>query len=257
MSESTAIDRVPVRRVDWRRAGRAVRAMQEDPSRTDQVFEMRVALDGGDVERQFQGFLREPGGADLLFEHPDLLARLADFERLASLPTDTLGFAYYRLMRANGYDADGLRKASAKVGEFAELHPGAARAWYAQRGDCVHDLLHVLTGYGQDPAGETALLAFTAGMFGRRQPMRVVRFGVVASTLSAPRGSRLRALAFGWRAWRRGRRSRVPFSFRWEDALDRPLAAVRRELEVAPVETTHPRGVLRGQDARWQFGAAA
>ncbi len=118
----------------------------------------------------------------------------------------------------------------------------------------MHDLLHVITGYGQDPAGETALLAFTDGLFGRRFRMRVIRFGLFASIFSSPRASLPRTIAFAWQARRRGARARIPFSFWWEDALARPLADVREELGVAPVEVAHSRGMLRGtMDAPWSL----
>ena len=134
------------RKVDWRRAFRAIQLMRADPNRTDQVFELNVALDNGDSERQFQVFLAEPGGPALLEERPSLLERLADFDALRALPPDSLGANYLRVMEAAGFDADGLRREAAKVTEFAELHPGQERAWLAERGSCVHDLLHVVTG---------------------------------------------------------------------------------------------------------------
>ena len=242
------------KRPDWRRAARAIQIMRVDPGRTDQVFELNVALDAGDSERQFQSFLAEPDAADLLQEAPALLERLADFARLETLPPESLGRAYLNLMRSNGFDADGLRQEAAKNAEFAELHPGAARSWWSNRQNCVHDLLHVVSGYGQDPAGETALLAFTNGLYARHCPMRVVRFGMFASIFSAPRGSRLRAIGFAWQARRRGASSRIPFCFRWEDALARPLLEVRRELGVTPIDVAHPNGLLRGTtDAPWSF----
>ena len=233
-------------RPDWLRAGRAIQIMRVDPGRTDQVFELNVALDAGDSERQFQGFLAEPGAADLLREAPELLERLADFAQLETLHPESLGRSYLAVMRGNGFDADGLRREAAKNEEFAELHPGAARTWWAGRQNCVHDLLHVITGYGQDPAGETALLAFTDGLYGRRFRMRVVRFGMFASIFSSPRASLLRTIALAWQARRRGVGSHIPFSLRWEDRLARPLSEVRRELEVTSVEVAHPLGLLRG-----------
>jgi hypothetical protein len=62
--------------------------------------------------------------------------------------------------------------------------------------------------------------------------------------VSAPRGSVLRALAFSIRARRRGSRSQIPFAYRSEDALARPLAQVRADLGIGPVEQTHPKGIL-------------
>ena len=221
-------------RPDWPRAFRALRVIRADPDRTDQVFELNVALDGGDSERQFQALLAEPGGADLLRDSPELLDHLTDVAALEALPPDTLGAAYLALMRANAHDPDGLHRAAERIQEFAALHRGAARTWWMERQSCVHDLLHLLTGYGQDQAGETALLAFTDGLYGRRHRMRVVRFGMIASVLSAPWGSKWRTLVFAWQARRRGKRSRIPFGYRWEEALKQPTKELRAQLGVAP-----------------------
>lgn len=242
------------RRVDWKRAYSAIRTLRLDSSRTEQVFELNVALDGGGAERHFQAYLAEPEGADQLVVQPDLEAKLAKFDDLGALPGNTLGAAYVNLMRSGDYVADGLNEEARKVVEYAELYPGIARAWFARRQACVHDLMHVVAGYGQDVAGETALLAFTYGLFGRRLGLRVIRIGMLASVLTAPRGSVLKAARFSYAAYRRGRRARIPFSFAWEQALARPLDEVRKDLCIEPVERDHPRGVLVGSnDAPWRF----
>ncbi len=231
--------------------------MRQDPARTDQVFELNVALDGGDSERQFQVFLAEPGATELLAERPSLLTALSDRERLRSLRPDSLGRIYQRLMEREGYDPDSLDRAADQIPEYAELHPGQERTWFAQRGDCVHDLLHVISGYGQDPAGETALLALTDGIYGRAASMRVIRFGLLMSILSAPARSIPAAFRFSWQARRRGTRARIPFSYRWESALDRPLSEVRAELGVESPRVAHPRGVMTGTlEAPWELGPA-
>ena len=259
MSHSSKFDTAPGKRqrVDWLRAFRAIGVMRADPNRTDQVFELNVALDGGDSERQFQVFLAEPAAAKLLAERPCLLDRLSDFAALRGLPSGSLGRTYLGVMERAGYDPDGLRREAGKIAEFAELHPSETRSWFAERGNCIHDLLHVVSGYGHDPAGETALLAFTHGVYGRRARMRVLGFGLVASLFSAPRGSRLRAIAFARRARRRGARACIAFSYRWEAALPRALDEVRADLGVEPVARTHPAGVLRGaRESAWSFGPA-
>ena len=115
-------------------------------------------------------------------------------------------------------------------------------------------MFHVVTGYGQDPAGETALLAFTDGVYGAKFRLRVIRFGLFASIFSAPPTSILRTLGFAWQARRRGGRSRIPFSFRWEEALEQPLSELRKQLGIAPVEISHPRGMLLGEiEAPWSI----
>ncbi|MEM7412702.1 MAG: Coq4 family protein [Myxococcota bacterium] len=243
----------PPHPVQWGRAVRAIRAMQRDPERSDLIFELNAALAGDDVERQFQFFLAEPDAPELLRRRPSLLALLSDFSRLRALPPDTLGHAYLRLMEANGRTADGLRRESEKVASYLRLSPGAERRWYTERVHCVHDLLHVLTGYGQDPAGEAALLAFYDGWNAQRRRVRVVRFGMITSLLSGPRATWLRAARFSLWARRRGKDARIPLSFAWESALPRPLDEVRAALRIDAPRRAHPEGVLQGGvDTPWR-----
>ena len=242
------------RRIDWPRALRAIRTLRDDPERTDQVFELNAALDGGDLERQFQAFLGEPGAADLLAEGRDLLACLADRDALRALDPESLGATYLRVMEAAGYEADGLEQAADQVDAFAELHPGRARTWFASRQTAAHDLLHVLTGYGQDVAGEAALMAFSDGIAPRGARLKVNRFGLVSSLVESPRASRRMAARFCFQARRRGRRADIPLSFRWEDALAERLPSLRAKLGVAAAEEAHPAGQLRGNnDAPWRL----
>jgi ubiquinone biosynthesis protein COQ4 len=241
----------PRKHADWPRAFRAIRRMQLDPERTDQVFELNVALDGGDAERRFQQFRALPGGPSLLEEAPVLLDSLSDFEALRRLEPGSLGRAYLHLMESNGYSADGLRSAAAEIEEFATLHPGVERTWFAQRENCVHDLHHTVTGYGQDAAGETALLAFIDGLYCQTFRVRVVRFGMIASLVSSPPASFPRTLAFCIKARRRGAKARIASDYRWEEKLGDPLTSVRRELRIESLRRVHPRGVLQGDTIRW------
>jgi ubiquinone biosynthesis protein COQ4 len=242
---------VPQEQADWPRAFRAIQRMRRDPGRADQVFELNVALDGGDSERRFQNFRTSKGGNRLLEEAPNLLASLADFDVLRGLEPGSLGRTYLQLMESNGYSADGLRRAAGEIEEFATLHPGAERTWYAQRENCVHDLLHTVTGYGQDAAGETALLAFSDGLYCQAFRLRVVRFGMIMSVVSSPPTSLSRTLSFCIQARRRGAQARIPSDYRWEEKLGDSLTSVQRELRIEDLREAHPRGALQGDKARW------
>ena len=76
----------PRRRVQWRRARRALGRLIDDPERTEQVFELIEALAGNSGERLFQRLVRHPDGPRLLREKPALLASLRDLPALESLP---------------------------------------------------------------------------------------------------------------------------------------------------------------------------
>jgi ubiquinone biosynthesis protein COQ4 len=240
---ATLNDTTPARRhIDWRRALRATNALRAQNDDIQYAFEVMIALDGGQVEAMYQRFLAEPGAATLLAEKPSLLATLADFEALRRLPERSFGRAYLAMMESSGYGADGLRKASQLAVGLEEIFPGPDRQWFIERNGCIHDLLHVLTGYGQDWAGETSLLAFDCGL----APLRARVVGLVGTALTAPWWPGLWVHRFLRRAWLRGRRARIPLSYRWEKALALPLDAVGRELAIEPLSVAHPKGVLAG-----------
>jgi ubiquinone biosynthesis protein COQ4 len=237
--------------LDWRRAWRAAKALR---ARTDDIqyaFEVMIALDGGQLEAMYQRFLAEPGAATLLAEKPSLLATLADFEALRCLPQESFGRTYLAMMERSGYNADALRTASRLAAGLEEICPGPDRQWFIERNGCIHDLMHVLTGYGQDWAGETSLLAFDCGL----APLRARVLGLVGTALTAPWWPGLWVQRFLRRAWLRGKRARIPLSYRWEQALVLPLDAVRRELAIEPLSVAHPKGVLAGGQTHgpWRY----
>jgi ubiquinone biosynthesis protein COQ4 len=238
------------RKVDWRRAWRAISVLRADPERIDMTFEVLVALDGGQMEHWYQSFLAEPDGPSLLDERPSLLQTLSDFEALQKYPENSFGRAYVALMQTSQRAADGLNRAKAMAPAVEEVCQGPERQWFLERNGCAHDLLHVLTGYGQDWAGETALLAFEHGLW----PMRARRLGLLGVMMTAPPW----VYPYMVRAWKRGRRARIPHSFRWESALLRPLEEVRRELAVHPFESTHKKGLLQGGQrfGPWRYQGA-
>ena len=242
-------------RIDWRRALRAIFALRAQTDDIQYAYEVMIALDGGQMEAMYQRFLAEPGAATLRAERPSLLAALADFDALRRLPERSFGRAYLALMESSGYGADGLRKASQLAAGLEEILPGPDRQWFIERSGCIHDLLHVLTGYGQDWAGETSLLAFDCGL----APLRARVIGLAGTALTAPWWPGLWVHRFLRRAWLRGQRARIPLSYRWEQALTRPLDAVRRELAIEPLSIAHPEGVLAGGQTHgpWRYAASA
>jgi len=242
-------------RIDWRRALRAIKALRTRNDDIQYAFEVMIALDGGQVEAMYQRFLAEPGADALLAEKPSLLATLADFEALRHLPEHSFGRAYLAMMESSGYRADGLLQASQLAAGLEEILPGPDRQWFIERNGCTHDLLHVLTGYGQDWAGETSLLAFDCGL----APLRARVVGLVGTALTAPWWPGLWVHRFLRRAWLRGKRARIPLSYRWEEALARPLEAVWRELSIEPIALAHPKGILAGGQTYgpWRYATSA
>ncbi len=230
-------------KVEWRRAWRAVRALMTDPDQTEQAFEAIAALSGADWERLFVRFATHPDGRALLAERPSLLATLSDLPRLHAMPDGSFGRAYAEFMVAGELTAVGLVEAervSVASQRLKDLDPD--REWFADRIRDIHDLWHVLDGYGRDEAGEAANLAFTFG----QMPLRgiaLILFGIALQQPLDPRGRRP-WYRYLYRAWQRGRHAAWLPLARYEDLLPRPLEEVRRALAIAPASAVHPEGVV-------------
>jgi ubiquinone biosynthesis protein COQ4 len=237
------------RRRDWKRAWRALRNLIDDPDRTDQVFEIVRALSGGSFERAYQRFVATADGRRLLVERPSLLATLSDRAALVALPAGSFGRAYADFMHAGQLDAAGLVEAAetARNSYPIEVQEDEDHRFFGDRLRDMHDLWHVLTGYGRDEAGEAANLAFTLGQVWN-PGIAVI---VVASALLGPKEVTFYWQRYLFRAWRRGRKARLLTAVPYERLLAKPLEQVRSLLAIEAAQITHPDGILianRGED---------
>jgi len=229
------------KKVDWKRAWRALKGLVSDPERTDLVFEIIDSLDGPAFEREFRRFRRHPEGQRLLRERPDLLATLNDREALRRMPDGSFGRIYASFMDAEQLSADGLIEAeNAAIRHDPEEIIDPDRRYFGDRLRDMHDLWHVLTGYGRDEAGEAANLAFTVAQV----PSRGVWLIVLAAAVLGPW-----SLSFAWprylfRAWLRGRRAAKLSLARFEELLPLPLDEVRRRLQIELPLEAHPAGIV-------------
>lgn len=151
----------------------------------------------------------------------------ARYQALAKLPAQSLGFALWEYFRSNDFAFPG------EPGGIPE------RAVF-------HDIGHVLSGYGIEPDGELQQAAFQAG-FQRRDGLMALYFGIVQFHLGVrltPIGKseagfldvdKIRA------ALARGAACRVDLSDHWDfwPLLARPLARVREELGIPPLDPPH------------------
>jgi ubiquinone biosynthesis protein COQ4 len=235
----------PARKMEWRRAWKALRALIANSQRTDQVFEVTEALAGNSFERAFQRFRQHPDGRRLLDERPSLLETLSDRTTLSELPAGSFGRAYVEFMDTGNLSADSLVSADAMA---AQRNPRATvpvdpeRQFFGDRVRDMHDLWHVLTGYGMDEAGEAANLAFTLGQI----PTPGIALIVLAAAIIGPKDASLFWQRYLYRAWQRGRRAALLTVAPYERLLARPLEEVRQILRIPPASLAHPDGIVVG-----------
>jgi ubiquinone biosynthesis protein COQ4 len=149
------------------RAWRAFRKLIADKEDTAQVFEIMQALIGRSVPRGYERLVRTPGGGELAWRREELAKVFDDRTWLASLAPDSVGAAYRAFMAEEDLSAEGLAAENRRV--TPEIDADHPYAWYGRRVRDVHDVWHVLTGYGRDALGEACVVAFSyaqTGMLG-------------------------------------------------------------------------------------------
>ncbi|MGH1559558.1 Coq4 family protein [Caulobacter segnis] len=204
-----------------------MRRLLRDPDDTRQVFIVLQALRGRSGQRLFRRFQATEAGAAILEERRALLPRLQDRQALARLPKGSLGRTYLDFMATENLTADGLVDASASVERDAA--PEDVRLFQNRNRD-MHDLTHVVTGYGRDPLGELCLLAFNHAQNGHLGVALIVLMGMTRLG-KGPRGRAAQAAVI--QGWRQGRAAAWLSGQDWESILAEPMETLRARLRIA------------------------
>lgn len=149
------------------------------------------------------------------------------YRALADAPEGSLGRAYADFVKKNEFTFPGEKGSPPEAVVF-------------------HDLTHVLSGYGTDPAGELQVLAFHAGC--RREgddPFSFLMFGIaefhlglsMSPVASASKGQ-LVDLPAVFRALERGSKCTVDPTTGWDPwpVMNEPLEGLRERYGIAPLE---------------------
>lgn len=213
------------RRIRPLEAWRAMRILLRDKEDTAQVFRFVQALTGDSQRRAFERFKQSETGQRILSEKRQLLDVLRDREALARCPEGSLGRAYLDFVYGQNLSADGLVEAS-NEGSSRQFE-SAEEELYANRMRDMHDLWHVVTGYGRDGLGELCLLAFSYAQTGNRGIGAIVLIGVAKVRREAPQLPIGRAALEGYR---NGKACGSFTAADWEALLQEPLEGVRAQL---------------------------
>jgi ubiquinone biosynthesis protein COQ4 len=206
----------------------------------EDAFEGMLALAGPTIEREFRTFAAHPVGRTMLDERPrrELIAFLADRERLRAMPEGSMAAAYLAYMSGEGMgSAEYFLKAAGLEEKATRLGWNADHLWFVRRMANSHDLFHVVAGYGRDVIGEVGVDAFTAGQM-PMLPLRVFLAYLLVLKPSQP----LAWTRFVREAYRRGKRTPSLACVDYEALFPLPLAEARRRIGVPSLGASHPRG---------------
>jgi ubiquinone biosynthesis protein COQ4 len=206
---------------------RSVRALIADPDNTGEVFKVIEALKGGSLARAVARLGATTEGRKLLRDKPDILPLLSDRETLRAMPLGSVGRAYLKFVESQSLSADGLVAAS----EEAPRGQGKSEEerWLGNRLRDIHDLQHVMCGYGRDTLGELCLLSFMV----TQTPNRGIAFIIIMARRKARQVKRPFSVDDCIEEGRRIGEAATWFAaVNWETRLAEPLEQLRRELGV-------------------------
>lgn len=204
---------------------RSVRALIANPENTGEVFKIIEALKGGSLPRAVARLRADPQGQVLLRDKPAILPLLSDRNALRALPEGSLGRAYLKFVESQYLSADGLVAASEEAPRGRDKTPD--ERWLADRLRDIHDLQHVLCGYGRDELGELCLLAFMCAQTPNRGIAFIIFMGRRKFRQDAPHIDIDACVAEGRRT---GQSARWFATVNWEQCLGEPLGKLRAEL---------------------------
>ena len=210
-------------------AGLAISRLLRDPDDTSQVFKVLEALRGDSLSRALSRMSSDERGQRLLEEQPNIVKVLNDRDMLASLPEGSIGRAYYDFVHAEGLSADGLIASSHEAPRFEKI--GQNLRWLGDRLRDIHDLQHVMTGYGRDTLGELFLLSFMTSQVPSRGLDFIIFMGRTKGQKENPELD-LKSLVREGREI--GQSAEWMLFTCWEDRLHEPLDKVREELGFIP-----------------------
>lgn len=218
---------------------RAFRRLIDNPTDPVQGPIFQLCAEHGLMRKLARSLHRHREGRRLLTERPRLDGRSVSLATLLALPPRSLGHAYASYFEANGITPFDPPKLPVETDED----------YVATRLRDVHDVFHVVTGYGTDDIGELELQWFNLGNLG----WGPLPFLVIAASFFMGRMTKYGGLWPVWKracaAYRRGRQSRAFASVVWEDYWSMPIHEVRALLcapeEAEPDEATPSRASSR------------
>lgn len=214
-------------KMDFKGAWQALKALMADKEDTTQVFKIMGCLTGKSLWKKYQQFAKTEVGNRVLTENIDLLDTLADRDALARLPEGSLGRVYLDFMKRENITAEGLAEAS--DGRYEQLtHAGLKR--YAIRSRDMHDLWHVVSGFGRDGLGEICVVAFSYPQSGSHGFGAIALMGLVNLAREYPKRGVWKAV---WQAYRMGKKAAWLPGQDWEHLLTLPYADVRAHLKLS------------------------
>ena len=212
---------------DTYRVGLAVVRVLGDSTKTHEIHRVEEITGQPRMRGLLAELQKTDDGRRLLAERPELSSQRVDYEALRALPETTLGGAYARHLDRNGLSADYQAAATRHVDD-----PDIA--YLMRRFRQTHDVWHALLGLGIAGHEEVIIHWFSWGQLRLPVSAMIMFFGTIKHLVMERRWQALRHSAL--EAYRAGRGAAPLMPVIWEDRWPEPIARIRAELHVEPLE---------------------
>ncbi|ATW02344.1 Coq4 family protein [Sphingorhabdus sp. YGSMI21] len=209
--------------------------VQAPPSATEgeldltlQVVALGDLYDDRMLDRCEEALLEFEGVHDLIAQ-PEVRLTTADLEKH---PADTLATELLTMLNSNGYDIEVI---DADNVVLAGDYPAQNRT--NRRILQLHDVWHLVGGYGFTAAGEVAISGFQMAQFGQNYSTRFLATVVTKVANHTPEVMDL-LLGVTFDGWRHGRATKQLIAEPWHEHIADPISKIRSDMGIDPIDSS-------------------
>ncbi|WP_067185956.1 Coq4 family protein [Sphingopyxis granuli] len=163
-----------------------------------------------------------------LIAQPEVRLTTADLESHAA---DSLAHDLLSMLTANGYDIEVIDADTVVLpGDYPAQNRTNRRILQ------LHDIWHLVAGYGFTPAGEVAISGFQMAQFGQNYSTRFLATVASKAAVHAPAMMDM-LLTVMFDGWRHGRATKELIAVPWHQRIADPIERVRAELGIRPLDS--------------------
>lgn len=210
------------------RAFKNFRLLMKDKEDTSLVFKIYDSLPSRQFMPRVKNLALSDFGDHLRQTERNLPEILDNHAALRRTPKGSLAHAYCDFMEKEGLTAAGLVTEAESIGR--PKYDDMAQ-WFGDRSRDLHDLFHVLTGYGRDALGEQCVLLFTHGQSPSHGHILIGYAGSLNIKMQVE-GSKAPIMGAALQARRTGKGAPRLIEEPIRELLKQPLDSLRAELNI-------------------------
>ncbi len=206
---------------DQLKAVQSFSTLTTNPATFEAIYDLDEILRATDLSTISIEYLKtQPGVAAIIEER--YLAPVPNLAELLTCPQDSLGYQFAQHLVINQFDPEFYRKREVKDDI----------SYITLRRSQTHDIHHVVTGFGTDPAGELGLQAFQLAQMRSPLAIAILTAGLINVLADAQQlNAHMQQIFQGWEM---GLKAKPLMAQKWEEDWEKPLAQWQTELGLAP-----------------------